>query len=116
MASFYERERDQDAEEEHVALQHSIQTLMSQVAAERSRREAAEREIELTAQENGALEQRLALLEGCRARQRELEAEVEELQLLWRADYVKRLDPSWVQRLQTVSNSMASAIVHILIL
>ncbi|XP_071766560.1 cerebellar degeneration-related protein 2 [Centroberyx gerrardi] len=84
--SFYDRDRQQDPEEEHAALQRSIQTLQSQVAAERSRREAAEQETELTARENGALEQRLALLEGCRARQKELEAEVEELRLLWRAD------------------------------
>lgn len=53
---------------------------------ERSRREAAERDSELTSRENRGLEQRLALLAGCRARQKELEAEVEQLRLLWRAD------------------------------
>ncbi|KAM3864283.1 cerebellar degeneration-related protein 2 [Diretmus argenteus] len=84
--SFHDQDGQQDPEEEHAALQHSIQALQSQVAVERSRREAAEWETELTARENGSLEERLALLEGCRARQQELEAEVEELRLLWRAD------------------------------
>ncbi|KAM4598142.1 cerebellar degeneration-related protein 2 [Polymixia lowei] len=83
---FHDGDGGKDPEEEQAALQRSVQTLQSQVAAERSRREAAEQETELTARENGALEQRLALLEGCRARQKELEAEVEELRLLWRAD------------------------------
>ncbi|XP_026180885.1 cerebellar degeneration-related protein 2 [Mastacembelus armatus] len=93
--SFYHRERCHDPEEEKLVLQHSIQTLQSQISAERTRREAAERDSELTAQENRALEQRLALLAGCRARQKELESEVEQLQLLWRADCansVKRQD------------------------
>ena len=73
-------------------LQRSIQTLQAVLASERGKREAAEQETELTARENGALEQRLALLEGCRARQRELEAEVEELRQLWQADYANRYD------------------------
>ncbi|XP_035511443.1 cerebellar degeneration-related protein 2 [Morone saxatilis] len=93
--SFYDRDRCQDPEEENTALQRSIQTLQSQIAVERSRREAAERESELTVRENRGLEQRLAMLDGCRARQRELEAEVEQLRLLWRADCansVKRPD------------------------
>ncbi|XP_051243506.1 cerebellar degeneration-related protein 2 isoform X2 [Dicentrarchus labrax] len=91
----HERDRCQDPEEENTALQRSVQTLQSQIAVERSRREAAERESELTVRENRGLEQRLALLDGCRARQRELEAEVEQLRLLWRADCansVKRPD------------------------
>ncbi|KAE8283180.1 Cerebellar degeneration-related protein 2 [Larimichthys crocea] len=53
---------------------------------ERSRREVAEQESELTARENRDLEQRLALLDGCQSRQKELEAEVEQLRLSWRAD------------------------------
>ncbi|XP_029364300.1 cerebellar degeneration-related protein 2 isoform X2 [Echeneis naucrates] len=85
-------ERYQDPEEENVALQKSIQTLQVQIAAERSRREAAERENELTARENIGLEQRLSLLAGCWARQKELEAEVEQLRLLWRADCANRPD------------------------
>ena len=88
--SSHDREEHQDPEEVRAILQRSIQTLQKQVAAERSRREAAERETELTARENGTLEQRLATLEGCQARQRELEAEVEELRLLWHADYTSR--------------------------
>lgn len=88
--SFYDRERHQDPEEEKAALQCTIKTLKSQIAVERSRREAAERESELTIRENTGLEQRLAVLDGCRARQKELEAEVEQLRLLWRADCANR--------------------------
>ncbi|XP_070838075.1 cerebellar degeneration-related protein 2 [Chaetodon trifascialis] len=84
--SFSGRDGHQDPEEENQALQRTVQTLQSQIAVERSRREAAERESELTVMENRGLEQRLALLDGCRARQKELEAEVEQLRLLWRAD------------------------------
>ncbi|XP_031670209.1 cerebellar degeneration-related protein 2 isoform X1 [Oncorhynchus kisutch] len=79
--------QDPDPDEENSVLQRSIQTLQAVLASERGKREAAEQETELTARENGALEQRLALLEGYRARQRELEAEVEELRQLWQADY-----------------------------
>ncbi|XP_040917567.1 cerebellar degeneration-related protein 2 [Toxotes jaculatrix] len=88
-SSFYDQARCQDPEEENAALQLSIQTLQAQIAAERSRREAAERESELTASENRGLEERLSLLSGCWAKQKELEAEVEQLQLLWRADSAK---------------------------
>lgn len=94
--SFYDGDRHQDPEEENVALQRSIQTLKSQIAVERSRREAADRERELTSRENRGLEQRLALLAGCRARQKELEAEVEQLRLLWRADCANRLGLSFL--------------------
>lgn len=85
-----QRENRPDPEEENAALQRSIKTLHSQIAAERSRREAAERETELTVRENQGLEQRLALLHGCRARQKELEAEVEQLRLQWRGDCANR--------------------------
>ncbi|XP_023137514.2 cerebellar degeneration-related protein 2 [Amphiprion ocellaris] len=85
-SSFYDRDRNPDPEEENQALQRSVQSLQNQIAAERSRREAAEQETELTSRENESLEQRLALLVGCRARQKELEAEVEQLRVLWRAD------------------------------
>lgn len=88
--SFYDRDRRQDPEEENVILQRSIQTLQSQIAMERSRREVAEQESELTARENRDLEQRLALLDGCQSRQKELEAEVEQLRLSWRADCANR--------------------------
>lgn len=75
-----------DPEEEYRDLQHSIQTLHTQIAIERSYREAAEREIEVTARENRSLEEQLALLDGCRARKQELEAEVEQLRCLWQRD------------------------------
>ncbi|KAK2833482.1 hypothetical protein Q5P01_017371 [Channa striata] len=89
--SFYDEDRRQDPEEENLALQRSIQTLQSQISAEKSRREAAERERELTASENRGLEQRLAVLAGCRAKQKELETEVEQLRLLWCADRANSL-------------------------
>lgn len=88
--SFHDQKRQPNPEEENTALQRSIQTLQSQITTERSRREAAEREMELTARENSSLEQRLVLLSGCQVRQKELEAEVEQLQLLWRADCANR--------------------------
>lgn len=84
-----DRDRCPDPEENQ-ALQRSIQTLQRQIATERSRREAAEREIELTSRENRGLEQRLATLEGCWSRQLELEDEVEQLRLQWRANSVRR--------------------------
>ncbi|CAL8282490.1 unnamed protein product [Boreogadus saida] len=77
---------DADPAAERAALQRSVQTLQSQMSAERSRRQAAERETEATAGEKGALEEQLATLEGCQARQVELEAEVEEMRLLWRSE------------------------------
>ncbi|XP_005808942.1 cerebellar degeneration-related protein 2-like isoform X1 [Xiphophorus maculatus] len=81
-----DRDRCLDPEEENQALQRSIQTLQRQIATEQSRREAVEREIEFTSRENRGLEQRLAELEGCWTRQTELEEEVEQLRLLWRAN------------------------------
>ncbi|KAF3846382.1 hypothetical protein F7725_003460 [Dissostichus mawsoni] len=69
-SSFHDRHRRQDPEEEHASLQRSVQTLQSQISAERSRREAAERESELTSSENRDLEERLAMLSGCPANQR----------------------------------------------
>ncbi|KAM6957251.1 cerebellar degeneration-related protein 2 [Aplochiton taeniatus] len=83
-------DRGPDPEEEHRALQRSVKALQGKLTAERRRREAAQQETELVSTENGVLEQRLAHLEGCRARQRELEAEVEELRQLWRANYTNR--------------------------
>ncbi|XP_051570382.1 cerebellar degeneration-related protein 2 [Myxocyprinus asiaticus] len=77
---------DRHAEEENSTLQHTLHTLKAQLAAERARRVEAEQETELTVQENSMLEQRLSLLEGARHRQAELEAEVEELQQLWRSE------------------------------
>ncbi len=77
---------DRHVEEENSTLQHTLHNLKLQLAAERSRREEAECETELTAQENSTLEERLRLLEGARRRQAELEAEVEELRQLWRSE------------------------------
>lgn len=79
-------ERCVEEEEETSTLQHSLHKLKQQLATERARRVEAERETELTVLENSALEDRLSLLEGARRRQAELEAEVEELRLLWRSE------------------------------
>lgn len=87
---FADRARLRDPEVENAALQQLIKNLKSQIAMERSRREAAERESELTIRENQGLEDQLAALDGCRARQKELEAEVEQLRLRWRADCANR--------------------------
>uniref|UniRef100_A0A8C2HG10 Cerebellar degeneration-related protein 2a n=1 Tax=Cyprinus carpio TaxID=7962 RepID=A0A8C2HG10_CYPCA len=77
---------DRRVEEENSTLQHTLQNLKVQLAAERVRRVEAERETELMVQENSALEERLDLLEGERRRQAELEAEVEELRQLCRSE------------------------------
>ncbi|KAK2915848.1 hypothetical protein QQF64_024214 [Cirrhinus molitorella] len=77
---------DRHVEEENSTLQHTLHNLKMQLASERSRRVEAERETELAAQENNALEERLLLLEGARRRQAELEAEVEEIRQLWRSE------------------------------
>ncbi|CAL8306496.1 unnamed protein product [Merluccius merluccius] len=84
--SLFDPERGPDPGEELAELQHSVQTLQSQMSTERSRREAAERETEVTAREKVVLEERMAQMEGCWARQVELEAEVEEMRLLWRSE------------------------------
>lgn len=75
-----------DPDEEHRDLQRSIQSLRTQIAIERSYREAAEREAEITTRENRSLEEQLAALDGCNARKQELEAEVEQLRCLWQRD------------------------------
>ncbi|XP_036408032.1 cerebellar degeneration-related protein 2-like [Megalops cyprinoides] len=75
-------------EEENGALRCSVHTLQKQLGAEWARREEAEREAELTAQEIAELEQRLAELEVSHGpgRVRELEAELEELRRMWRSE------------------------------
>ncbi|KAM3859606.1 cerebellar degeneration-related protein 2-like [Diretmus argenteus] len=73
-------------EEEQASLGRSLRSLQTQFASERARREEAEREADLLASENVALEQQLARMEGCRARLAELEHEAEELRHLWRAE------------------------------
>lgn len=53
-------------EEEQASLRQSLRTLQTQFASERARREESEREAELLAGENAALEQQVAGMEGCR--------------------------------------------------
>lgn len=52
-------------EEEQASLRQSLRTLQTQFACERARREESEREAELLAGENAALEQQVAGMEGC---------------------------------------------------
>lgn len=53
-------------EEERASLQQSLRTLQTQFASERARREELEREAELLAGENAALEQQVSGMESCR--------------------------------------------------
>ncbi|XP_036428780.1 cerebellar degeneration-related protein 2 [Colossoma macropomum] len=76
----------EDWEEEHSALLHSVETLQAQLKAERALREAAEQDTDALAREISELEPRVTLIEGYKARLAELEAEVEELRQLWRSD------------------------------
>uniref|UniRef100_UPI003AAE5636 cerebellar degeneration-related protein 2-like n=1 Tax=Centroberyx gerrardi TaxID=166262 RepID=UPI003AAE5636 len=77
-------------EEEQASLRRSLRSLQTQFAGERARREEAEREADLLAGENAALEQQLAGMERCQARLAELECESEELRQLWRAESSSR--------------------------
>lgn len=77
-------------EEEKEALRESLQSLQTQFASERSRRERAEREAEVLANENVALEQQLGAMEGCKTRLTELERESEELRQLWKHQSTSR--------------------------
>lgn len=52
-------------EEEQASLRQSLRSLQTQFASERARREESEREAEMLAGENAALEQQLAGMEGC---------------------------------------------------
>lgn len=73
-------------EEEQASLRQSLRALQTQLASERARREESEREAELLASENAALEQQLAGMEGCQVRVAELEREAEELRQLWKSE------------------------------
>ncbi|XP_028990132.1 cerebellar degeneration-related protein 2-like [Betta splendens] len=77
-------------QEEQASLQTSLQRLQTQFATERGHREAAEREAELLARENAALEQQLVGMEACQARVSELELEAEELRQFWMSESSSR--------------------------
>ncbi|TNN83385.1 Cerebellar degeneration-related protein 2-like [Liparis tanakae] len=70
------------ADEENERLRGVVSSLRGAVAAERGRREGAERECAAVLQEFERLEQRLSGAEGCQLRVRELEAELQEMQQL----------------------------------
>ncbi|CAB1313065.1 unnamed protein product [Coregonus sp. 'balchen'] len=55
-------------EEEQESLRRSLRSLQTQLVNERARREGAERDADLLANENVALEQRLGMMEGCQER------------------------------------------------
>ncbi|XP_033840641.1 cerebellar degeneration-related protein 2-like [Periophthalmus magnuspinnatus] len=71
-------------EEQKEALTETLQTLQRQLANERSRRERAEHDAEILANENATLEQQLATTEGWKTRIIELEQEADELRQLWK--------------------------------
>lgn len=56
-------------EEERASLQQSLRALQTQFASERARREELERQAELLAAENAALEQQVSGMEACRVGQ-----------------------------------------------
>ncbi|XP_070708033.1 cerebellar degeneration-related protein 2-like [Pempheris klunzingeri] len=86
-------------EEEQASLRQSLRTLQTQFASERARREDSEREAELLAGENAALEQQLAGMAGYQARVTELEREAEELRQLWQSESSKRCRPDIIHSL-----------------
>ncbi|XP_072098839.1 cerebellar degeneration-related protein 2-like isoform X2 [Mobula birostris] len=67
-------------EKENERLRLSANALRLQISEERQRKEAAERECAAVLAEYSELERRLCLMEGCKARVQELEAELLELQ------------------------------------
>ncbi|KAM9746130.1 cerebellar degeneration-related protein 2-like [Menidia menidia] len=71
--------------EENERLRDLVSSLRAAMAGERSRRECAERACGAALQEFQRLEQRLLGAEGCRLRVQELEAELQEMQLLRRS-------------------------------
>lgn len=73
------------ANEENEQLRAMVASLRAAVAAERGRRENAERECAAVLQEFERLEQRLLGAEGCQRRVHELEAELQEMQQLRRS-------------------------------
>ncbi|XP_073793018.1 cerebellar degeneration-related protein 2-like isoform X1 [Danio rerio] len=75
-------EECQPADEENEHLRVMVSSLRAAVAAERGRREAAERECAAVLQEFERLEQRLLGAESCQRRVHELEAELQEMQQL----------------------------------
>lgn len=72
----------QPMDEENERLRNIVTSLRSAMAAERSKREGAERECAAVLQEFERLEQRLLGAEGCQLRVQELEAELQEMQQL----------------------------------
>lgn len=57
-------------EEEQESLRQSLRSLQTQLANERARREGAERDADLLANDNVVLEQRLGMMAGCQVRKR----------------------------------------------
>lgn len=90
-ASTSSLEENEQEEEKHTTLLHSVQV---QLNLERTLRETAELEAEALAREISELEPRLTLLEAYKARLAEVEAEVEDLRQLVRSDSASCMLPS----------------------
>ncbi|XP_065805517.1 cerebellar degeneration-related protein 2-like [Labrus bergylta] len=86
----FESSKESWREEEQASLRQSLRALQTQFATERARREASEREAEMLAGENAALEQQVSKMEGCQVRVSELEHEAEELRQLWKSESSKK--------------------------
>ncbi|XP_055994854.1 cerebellar degeneration-related protein 2 [Sorex fumeus] len=74
-------------EEENEQLKKAVAALQAQLGGERRKRQAVEEEYGLVLKENGDLERQLGAAAACRARARELEAEVAELRQRLQAEH-----------------------------
>lgn len=86
-------EQDEQEEEAHTALLHSVHSLQAELNLERALRETAEQEAEALARGISELELHVSLSESYKARLAEAEAEVEELRQLVRSNSASRVLP-----------------------
>ncbi|XP_022599246.1 cerebellar degeneration-related protein 2-like [Seriola dumerili] len=104
--SFTVETKPQPFEEENQHLREAVSALRAAIRTERGRREGVERECNLLLAEFSRLQTRLQDAEGCQARVRELEVELQELQQLRRArTFLLSGEDDGVALTQTVLNS-----------
>uniref|UniRef100_A0A3B4WE20 Cerebellar deration related protein 2 like n=1 Tax=Seriola lalandi dorsalis TaxID=1841481 RepID=A0A3B4WE20_SERLL len=104
--SFTVETKVQPFEEENQHLREAVSALRAAIRTERGRREGVERECNLLLAEFSRLQTRLQDAEGCQARVRELEVELQELQQLRRArTFLLSGEDDGVALTQTVLNS-----------
>ncbi|XP_029384120.1 cerebellar degeneration-related protein 2-like isoform X2 [Echeneis naucrates] len=104
--SFTMETKSQPFEEENQHLREAVSALRAAARTERSRREGVERECNLLLAEFSRLQTRVQDAEGCQARVRELEVELQELQQLRRArTFLLSSEDDGVALTQTVLNS-----------